>query len=82
MIDVVVDRRCPHCATDAKVIERWMKEFFPYGVGVDARTELPVTQPVLTCLSCEESWTDWRGEAIRDNAVACYLKGRQQCPPK
>jgi hypothetical protein len=30
---------------------------------------LIITVPVWTCLLCEESWTDWVAEEVRDRAL-------------
>lgn len=63
------DDRCVHCegpATEClKVIS------VPYGSNGDT---VDVTMPVISCAACDESWMDWRAEAVQHDAV-CNAQG-------
>ena len=62
---------CPSCGS-SKVTEALETSTFQYGT-IQA-VALQVTQPVIHCSECEESFTDSRGEAARDRAVQLYRR--------
>lgn len=65
---------CPSCGGPGA--EAYRPEVFRYGSDVDG-VDIHVRVPVFTCAACGESFTDHRGEAIRDRAVKRMLKMRQ-----
>src|SRR5581483_5107597 len=62
---------CPSCESSA-VTEASVTETFEY--GCPESVPLTVTQPVMTCNKCQESWTDYRGEQAREAAVERYKR--------
>ena len=63
--------KCANCGSDY-VNVNWEHYLIPYGVHVVIN--IPVVQPVNYCMDCNFSYTDWRGEEIRDAAVKVYEK--------
>lgn len=64
---------CPSCGGQGA--EAYRPEVFRYGSEADG-TFMHVRVPVFTCAACGESFTDHRGEAIRDRAVKRMLNMR------
>lgn len=62
---------CPNCGSD-KVTE--IVETSTFNYGVDESVAIQVTQPVVTCGTCGESFTDYRGEEARTEAVERYRR--------
>lgn len=64
---------CPSCEAESTVTEAVGTYEFPYGLE-GSQVQLEVTHPILTCTKCDESFSDYRGEAARDEAVKAYLE--------
>jgi hypothetical protein len=62
---------CPNCKSP-RIQEHMIKDAINYGCPTEVM--LFVTQPVMFCEDCGESWTDWRGEEIREAAVVWYQR--------
>lgn len=62
---------CPSCGSQ-NTVERMLTHTFLYGLR-DC-VPLEVTEPVITCNDCSESFTDWRGEGARAETVARYRR--------
>ena len=58
--------RCPMCGT-IEVNTTWEDQHVPY--GVDTPLVLVVRVPVHNCVKCNESFTNWEGEELRDKAT-------------
>jgi len=65
------ESQCPSCGS-REVSERLEETTLSYGIG-DALVELPMELLVVHCASCGESFTDHRGEAMREAVVQRYL---------
>jgi hypothetical protein len=61
--------KCKDCQTYS-VTEMHEEIVVPY--GKEPCVELRVTVPVMQCGVCGNSWTDYRGEFLRDEAVRQY----------
>lgn len=61
---------CPNCEGDARDV--WQDQEFPCG---QPPVILKAPLPVIECSECDEKFTDWRGERIRESIVNAYLQG-------
>jgi hypothetical protein len=66
--------KCAIC-DDLGVTESLENEKLTYGCGED-RVLLDVELVVLSCGSCGEAYTDYRGEEAREAAITEYLAGK------
>ena len=62
-------RKCPIC--EGHIIETREEETFIYGID---EGEFTVIVPVMSCRHCEFSYTDYRGEEIKDQKSLEYLE--------
>jgi hypothetical protein len=67
-------KHCPHCE-EGLVSEKWEIDKFQICYEDIREKTLEVAVPVMTCDSCKESWTDYRGELIRHSVQMAYVKG-------
>lgn len=65
-------KSCPSC-NSKKITEEWINEEFEYGTN---GIKLSATVPVSHCEECNLSFTDFRGEDLREKAVDKYLKDK------
>lgn len=70
-------KSCPSCDS-AKVKEQWENQEFEYGTN---GVKLSVKVPVIHCEECEMSFTDFRGEQLRQQAVDNYLRNQENQKP-
>jgi hypothetical protein len=68
--------RCPSCNTADSVTYAQEEERFPYGVGEGA-VMLSAVVDKGSCSACSFSFTDWRAEMARDEAVKLHLAKSQ-----
>lgn len=67
-------KSCPSC-NSSNITEEWENQEFEYGTeGV----KLFAKVPVIKCQECELSFTDFRGEELRQDAVNNYLNTKQK----
>jgi transposase-like protein len=70
--DLHVEPLCPSCAS-SQVTEQ--VETVPLLYGSENRIELRAHHPVLTCHSCDFTWTDERAEVARTAVVESHKRG-------
>jgi hypothetical protein len=71
------DEPCDFCGKEHAVVETMQWERFPHGAGgtdIIDHVVLKAYVPVISCENCDEAWTDYRGEEIRDAVSARYLE--------
>lgn len=67
-------RDCPSCGIGGATVSMKRQEFgFLYEKKIET---IIVHVPVISCGACGEEFTDWRGEEIRDAAVAVFRAER------
>jgi hypothetical protein len=59
--------KCPHCNAET-LSEAIVDDKFQHGVG-ETIHELTASVPVIGCDTCEECWTDYRAENIRERVI-------------
>jgi transcription elongation factor Elf1 len=62
---------CPNCASP-DVTEKLETSTFQY--GFPESVAIQVTEPVITCAACGQSFSDYRGEQARTEAVERYRR--------
>lgn len=62
---------CPSCGS-SKVAETWIDDKFEYGEGKNVSV-LTAKIPLCQCGVCDLSFTDWRAEELRNEAVCVHL---------
>jgi len=65
-----------HCDCGAAVEQTIETQRFTY--GSEPGVELSAVVPVMWCRTCDDAWTDWRGEDARQAAVDAHLASLQQ----
>ncbi len=71
------DEPCDFCGKDHTVVETMHWERFPHGAGgtdIIDHVVLKAHVPVISCESCGQAWTDYRGEELRDAVSRKYLE--------
>lgn len=70
------DEPCDFCGKHT-VIESMRWDRFPHGAGgtdIIDHVVLKAYVPVISCENCEEAWTDYRGEELRDAVSRKHLE--------
>lgn len=67
--------QCPSCESFDVKEEITVSEF---DYGLENPVTLYASIPVMTCNICKESWTDYRGEQIKDTMVTTLFPRKTQ----
>jgi predicted RNA-binding Zn-ribbon protein involved in translation (DUF1610 family) len=71
-----VDRTCPACGGVA--VFRLEETSFQYGEDRSSdKVQIKYNAIIRSCTSCDEEFTDWQNETLRDTAIRVFKESKE-----